>query len=140
MQIGSRRDAKDLVPVAQLICNSDAASNLNVKATGKQLEEGMVKGCVQNCAKQLPSQGFFALSEAKKGIGSSSARSCAINSNERTFKGSTGLVFQEFRAGFELHWGRRVGLGEFSARDRDLLHAVEMTEGIWHDGGDWNKN
>lgn len=111
MQIASRRDAKDLVPVAQLICNSDTASNLNVKATRKQLEEGMVKGCVQNCAKQLPSQGFFALLKAKKGIGSSFARSCAINSKERTFKGSTGLVFQEFQAEFGLRLGKKSRTG-----------------------------
>lgn len=97
----------------------------------------MVKGCVQNCAKQLPSPGFFALSEAEKGIGSSFARSCAINSMERTFKGSTRLVFQEFRAGFERVGGRRAGRGEFSARDRDLLHAVDTTEDSCRDGGDW---
>lgn len=108
MQIGSRRNAKDLEPVARLICNSDSDSNLNVKATWKQLEDGVVKGCVQNCAKQLLSKGFFALSEAEKGIGSSFAHSCAINSMEKTFKGSTGLVFQEFRAA--LGEEKRVGV------------------------------
>lgn len=53
-------------------------------------------------------------------------------------KDQRGWFFRNFERGLSCVWGRRAGRGEFSARDRDLLPAVDTTEGSCQDGCDCN--
>lgn len=51
-----------VIPVAQLICNSDHRFKFKCQSKRKQLEARSGKGCVLNCAKLGPFSGtFFAL-------------------------------------------------------------------------------